>query len=99
MTSEALGLPVDAKEAYLFALLGFLSAHGLPGTAAGEHRRRATGARRAVVLGSLTPPTPLPWPAASGPVRRLALANTPHGLHPGPRTQGPLPDPTKGTSR
>ncbi|MBE9927130.1 anhydro-N-acetylmuramic acid kinase [Cellulosimicrobium cellulans] len=99
VTSEALGLPVDAKEAYLFALLGFLSAHGLPGTAAGEHRRRATGARRAVVLGSLTPPTPLPWPAASGPVRRLALANTPHGLHPGPRTQGPLPDPTKGTSR
>ncbi|CPU67520.1 Uncharacterised protein [Mycobacteroides abscessus] len=32
-------------------------------------------------------------------MRRLALANTPHGLHPGPRTQGPLPDPTKGTSR
>lgn len=99
VTSDALGLPVDAKEAYLFALLGFLSAHGLPGTAAGEHRRRATGARRAVVLGSLTPPTPLPWPAASGPVRRLALANTPHGLQPGPRTKGPLSDPTKGSIR
>jgi anhydro-N-acetylmuramic acid kinase len=99
VTSDALGLPVDAKEAYLFALLGFLSAHGLPGTAAGEHRRRATGARRAVVLGSLTPPTPLPWPAASGPVRRLALANTPHGLQPGPRTKGPLSDPTKGSTR
>lgn len=99
VTSDDLGLPVDAKEAYLFALLGFLSAHGLPGTAVGEHRRRATGARRAVVLGSLTPPTPPPWPAARGPVRRLALANTPHGLQPGPRTKGPLADPTKGSTR
>jgi len=99
VTSDTLGLPVDAKEAYLFALLGFLSAHGLPGTAAGEHRRRATGARRAVVLGSLTPPTPLPWPAASGPVRRLALANTPHGLLPGPRAKSPLTGSTKGSTR
>ena len=97
LTADALGLPVDAKEAYLFALLGFLSAHGLPGTAQGEHRRRATGARRAVVLGSLTPPGPLPWAAATTPVRRLVLANTPRGVV--PRDPGPTTGPTKGSTR
>ena len=49
-TSDALGLPAQDKEAYAFALLGFLTAHGLPGTLS-----RATGATRASVLGSLTP--------------------------------------------
>ncbi|GIG70621.1 anhydro-N-acetylmuramic acid kinase [Phytomonospora endophytica] len=44
-----LGIPVDAKEAYAFALLGWLSAHGLPGALP-----EATGASRAAVLGSLT---------------------------------------------
>jgi anhydro-N-acetylmuramic acid kinase len=85
LTADQLGMPIDAKEAYLFALLGFLSAHGVAGTAQGAQRRRSTGARRAVVLGSLTPPTPLVWPAFTGPIRRLVLANTPFGLAPMPK--------------
>ncbi|MFG2602962.1 anhydro-N-acetylmuramic acid kinase [Streptomyces sp. NPDC048514] len=48
--SDELGLPAAAKEAYAFAVLGFLTAHGLPGT-----DPRSTGARHARVLGSLTP--------------------------------------------
>ncbi|WP_265522208.1 anhydro-N-acetylmuramic acid kinase [Oerskovia flava] len=89
LTADRLGLPVDGKEAYLFALLGYLSAHGVPGTAPGEQRRRATGARRPVVLGSLTPPTPVPWPALSTPVRRLVLTNDPGALQPQPAQKGP----------
>ena len=85
LTADQLGMPVDAKEAYLFALLGFLSAHGVAGTAQGAQRRRSTGARRAAVLGSLTPPTPLVRPASTGPVRRLVLASTPSGLAPMPK--------------
>jgi anhydro-N-acetylmuramic acid kinase len=50
ITSDALGLPAQDKEAYAFALLGFLTVHGLPGTLA-----RATGAIHASVLGSITP--------------------------------------------
>ncbi|HEX3308390.1 MAG TPA: anhydro-N-acetylmuramic acid kinase [Streptosporangiaceae bacterium] len=50
LTSDELGLPSAAKEAYAFAVLGFLTAHGLPGTIAS-----CTGARHASVLGSLTP--------------------------------------------
>ncbi|MGW7380814.1 anhydro-N-acetylmuramic acid kinase [Streptomyces sp. NPDC054794] len=66
-TSDELGLPADAKEAYAFAVLGFLTAHGLPGT-----DPVATGARRPSVLGSLTPGRDglrLPAPARQGPVR------------------------------
>jgi anhydro-N-acetylmuramic acid kinase len=48
--SDTLGLPAQDKEAYAFALLGFLTVHGLPGTIA-----RCTGAERAAVLGSITP--------------------------------------------
>lgn len=44
------GLPPQAKEAYLFAVLGYLTVHGLPGTIAS-----ATGARTASILGSITP--------------------------------------------
>jgi anhydro-N-acetylmuramic acid kinase len=62
LTSDALGLPAQAKEAYAFALLGFLSFNGLPGTLPA-----ATGAREARVLGSITP-------GASAPPRRLRLA-------------------------
>lgn len=65
--SDELGLPGAAKEAYAFAALGFLTAHGLPGT-----DPRSTGARRASVLGSLTPGRDgfRPVPAvARGPVR------------------------------
>lgn len=49
-TSGELGLPSAAKEAYAFAVLGFLTLHGLPGTVPAS-----TGARHASVLGSLTP--------------------------------------------
>ncbi|MEV6317783.1 anhydro-N-acetylmuramic acid kinase [Streptomyces sp. NPDC051776] len=48
--SDDLGLPSDAKEAYAFAVLGHLTVHGLPGTVP-----TCTGARRAAVLGSVTP--------------------------------------------
>ncbi|MFE0255551.1 anhydro-N-acetylmuramic acid kinase [Streptomyces sp. NPDC059010] len=66
-TSDVLGLPAAAKEAYAFAVLGFLTAHGLPGT-----DPAATGARHARVLGSLTPGREglrLPSPARERPVR------------------------------
>ena len=49
-TSDALGLPAQDKEAYAFALLGFLTVHGRAGTLA-----TATGARHASLLGSITP--------------------------------------------
>ena len=45
-----LGVDEDSKEALLVALIGWLTAHGLPGNVPA-----ATGARRPVVLGSLTP--------------------------------------------
>ena len=67
---EEFGLPAQAKEAYMFALLGYLSVHGLEGTIAS-----ATGARRGSILGSLTPgerPITLPPPAPT-PVRRLRI--------------------------
>ncbi|GHC58635.1 anhydro-N-acetylmuramic acid kinase [Streptomyces flavofungini] len=48
--SDELGLASAAKEAYAFAVLGFLTAHGLPGTVAAS-----TGARHPSVLGSITP--------------------------------------------
>ncbi|MFI7359333.1 anhydro-N-acetylmuramic acid kinase [Streptomyces avidinii] len=66
-SSDELGLPAAAKEAYAFAVLGWLTAHGLPGTAPS-----CTGARHASVLGSITPGGPglrLPRPPATAPVR------------------------------
>jgi anhydro-N-acetylmuramic acid kinase len=67
---DEFGLPAQGKEAYLFALLGYLSVHGLPGTIAS-----ATGAREGSILGSLTPgrsPLRLPPPATVRP-RRLVI--------------------------
>lgn len=64
-TSDHHGIPVDAKEACLFALLGFLTWHGLPGT-----RASATGARAGRVAGRITPghsPLRLPEPPTTGP--------------------------------
>ncbi|MBA8794831.1 anhydro-N-acetylmuramic acid kinase [Friedmanniella endophytica] len=52
-TSDELGLGAQDKEAYAFAVLAFLTAHGLPGTVPS-----CTGARHASVLGSLTPGRP-----------------------------------------
>ncbi len=49
-TSDELGLPSAAKEAYAFAVLGFLTVHGLPGTVP-----TCTGAGHPSVLGSVTP--------------------------------------------
>ena len=66
-TSDDLGLPSEAKEAYAFAVLGYLTAHGLAGTVPS-----CTGARRPSVLGSITPGgggLRLPEPAATAPVR------------------------------
>jgi len=48
-TTAATGLPVEAKEAAAFALLGWLTWHGLPGNIPS-----ATGASRPVILGKVT---------------------------------------------
>jgi len=48
-TTASAGLPVEAKEAAAFALLGWLTWHGLPGNVPS-----ATGAARPVVLGKVT---------------------------------------------
>jgi anhydro-N-acetylmuramic acid kinase len=48
-TTESAGLAVEAKEAAAFALLGWLTWHGLPGNVPS-----ATGAKRAVVLGKVS---------------------------------------------
>jgi len=47
---DDLGIPSGAKEAYVFALLGFLTVHQLPGNVPS-----VTGADRAVILGSVVP--------------------------------------------
>jgi anhydro-N-acetylmuramic acid kinase len=49
-TIDAYGIAEAAKEALVFALIGFLTVHGLPGSIAS-----CTGASRATVLGSIAP--------------------------------------------
>ena len=69
-TFDELGVPAEAKEAVVFALIGFLTARGLAGAVPS-----CTGAGRAAVLGSITPgsaPLVLPEPARTVP-RRLVL--------------------------
>jgi anhydro-N-acetylmuramic acid kinase len=64
------GIDPDAKEAYAFALLGWLAWHGLPGSLPS-----VTGADHAALLGTWTPgrrPLRLPEPLATPP-RRLRL--------------------------
>ncbi|XVS63233.1 anhydro-N-acetylmuramic acid kinase [Actinosynnema sp. CA-299493] len=78
-TSDELGLPAAAKEAYLAALLGFLTWHGLPANVPS-----ATGAAGPRPLGSITPgryPLRLPEPvitAVSGlTIRRRERPSSP----------------------
>src|SRR5262245_37973083 len=47
---DVLGVPEAAKEAFLFAVIGFLTVHGLPGTVPS-----CTGAGHASVLGAIVP--------------------------------------------
>ena len=72
-TTDELGIPVQAKEALAFAVLGFLSWNGLPGSVVA-----ATGARHPSILGSIQPgagPLVLPPPLSSSP-SRMHLCHT-----------------------
>ena len=72
VTSDERGIPADGKEVVLWALLGFMTWHGLAGE---DGTTSATGAREARVLGRITPglePLRLPKPAA-WPPRRLRV--------------------------
>lgn len=65
------GIPTDAKEAYAFTVLGYLTLLGIPGAVP-----TCTGAQRAAVLGNITPghaPLRLPKPSSTVP-QRLAVA-------------------------
>ncbi len=75
VTSAARGLPEDGKEGYLFALLGFLTWHGVPGVAPG-----VTGAGVPRVLGRISPgDAPLVLPAPHAPPRGLVISDHPSG--------------------
>lgn len=67
--SDELGAPADAKEAILFALIGWCTLHGVPAVAPG-----GTGAREPRILGTITPgagPLRMPEPVVG--VRSLTL--------------------------
>jgi anhydro-N-acetylmuramic acid kinase len=69
VTTDERGLPADAKEAYLVALLGFLTWHQLPGVVPG-----GTGSAVPRVLGRLSPgDAPLHLPAPVPPPRLLVV--------------------------
>ena len=62
VSADALGAPADAKEAILFALIGWCTLHGVPAVLPG-----ATGADAPRILGTITPgsdPLRLPGPVA-----------------------------------
>ncbi|MET7967410.1 anhydro-N-acetylmuramic acid kinase [Micromonospora sp. NPDC005305] len=67
-TTDELGVPAQAKEAYAFALLGWLSWHGLPGAIPS-----VTGASRAAVLGSWAPSGPPSATTPPAPPLRLVV--------------------------
>jgi anhydro-N-acetylmuramic acid kinase len=74
-TTEAWGIPPGSKEAYAFALVGFLTMHGLPANVPS-----CTGADSPVVLGSITPgssPLVMPDPAPTAPSRLRIEAAVP----------------------
>ena len=69
-TIDEFGLPSGGKEAYVFALLGWLTWHGVPGTVPS-----CTGAGAPSILGNIAPgraPLRLPTPLERGP-RRLRI--------------------------
>ena len=71
VTADTLGIPSGDKEAVAFAVLGFLTWHGVPASLSS-----ATGARHGSVLGSITPgrhPLVLP-PPATAPTRLVLTA-------------------------
>ncbi len=66
LTTADLGVPAQAKEAVAFAVLGFLTWNGLPGSVTA-----ATGAAHQAILGTIQPgvtPLRLPEPADAPPV-------------------------------
>jgi anhydro-N-acetylmuramic acid kinase len=73
-TIDELGIPADAKEAYFFALLGFLTVQQLAG-----NLPSATGASRPVVLGCVLPGRsgfPRCEPAAAPPTRLVVVGDS-----------------------
>ena len=69
VTTEALSVPTDGKEAILFAVIGWCTMHGLPAIVPG-----GTGAREPRILGSITPGTgPLQMPEPAAPIRSIRL--------------------------
>lgn len=67
-TSDELGLPVDDKEGYLMALIGYLTWHGIPGVLPDSDGLSLTGARVPRVLGRISPgdkPLRLPEPGVT----------------------------------
>lgn len=80
-TSDAWGLPASGKEAYLSALLGFLTWNGLPST---------TGQNEPRLLGSITPgarPLQLPKPTATRFNRLRVVPAIPTNPTPAPTSQ------------
>jgi anhydro-N-acetylmuramic acid kinase len=76
ISSDDMGLPAGGKEAYLAALLGFLTWCGTPANAPS-----ATGASGPRLLGNITPgrePLRLPEPATT-PASRLTILETAGG--------------------
>ena len=70
VTSDERGLPSSAKETAMWALLGFLTWHGVPGSTS------ATGSRGPRVLGRISPgegPLRLPEPVSVSPERLRVL--------------------------